>query len=149
MWRSRFESNSGSYAGRIAPPGMPKTTSTPSSSSERTSDCAPVSSSAVTTGLPGGGCGGEQSHCNKKPPRAEHGGASAQATERSAGAPRDYYEKALHAATVANLCKRCQAGETGVSLCETAPLACWCQPQTAPTDADWTSFAYLASTPRV
>src|ERR1051325_6073666 len=31
------ESNSGSYAGRIAPPGMPKMTSTPRASSERTS----------------------------------------------------------------------------------------------------------------
>ena len=38
----RVESNSGSYAGRIAPPGMPKTTSTPSASSERTRDWAPV-----------------------------------------------------------------------------------------------------------
>ena len=41
------ESNSGSYAGRIAPPGMPKTTSAPTSSSERTSACAPVISALL------------------------------------------------------------------------------------------------------
>ncbi len=41
MWRT-FESYSGSYAGRMAPPGMPKATSTPSASSERTSEPAPV-----------------------------------------------------------------------------------------------------------
>src|SRR3954454_2841598 len=40
-WRM-VESNSGSYAGRIAPPGMPKSTSTPTASSERTRLCAPV-----------------------------------------------------------------------------------------------------------
>src|SRR3954451_206825 len=45
MWRSRVESISGSYSGRIAPPGMPKTTSAPASSSERTMDCAPVTCS--------------------------------------------------------------------------------------------------------
>ncbi len=43
MWRSFTLSKSGSYAGRIAPPGMPKTTSAPTLSSERTSDSAPVS----------------------------------------------------------------------------------------------------------
>ncbi|MNW53215.1 hypothetical protein D3C74_307680 [compost metagenome] len=42
---------SGSYVGRIAPPGMPKTTSTPASSRERTIDCAPVTSSGPTTEL--------------------------------------------------------------------------------------------------
>jgi hypothetical protein len=40
--RTAVESNSGSYAGRIAPPGMPNTTSAPTASSEWTSDCAPV-----------------------------------------------------------------------------------------------------------
>ena len=40
---------SGSYAGRIAPPGMPKTVSTPAASSERMSDCAPVISSRCGT----------------------------------------------------------------------------------------------------
>src|SRR3954447_12751406 len=45
-WRTRTcrtaESNSGSYAGRIAPPGVPKTTSTPTASRERTRLWAPV-----------------------------------------------------------------------------------------------------------
>src|SRR3954454_12143446 len=36
------ESNSGSYSGRVAPPGMPKATSTPTASRERTRLCAPV-----------------------------------------------------------------------------------------------------------
>src|ERR671910_354109 len=50
MWRT-FESNSGSYAGRIAPPGMPNATSTPSASSDRTSDPAPeVGTGETTTG---------------------------------------------------------------------------------------------------
>ena len=53
-----MESISGSYVGRIAPPGMPKTTSTPASSSERTIDCAPVTCSGpialvVATGTRG------------------------------------------------------------------------------------------------
>src|SRR5690242_17459552 len=47
MWRSLTESKSGSYAGRIAPPGMPKTFSTPAHSSERMRLCAPVIGSAV------------------------------------------------------------------------------------------------------
>src|SRR3954469_12039585 len=42
MCRTFSESSSGSYAGRMAPPGMPKTTSTPTCSSERTRLCAPV-----------------------------------------------------------------------------------------------------------
>src|SRR5438445_10493587 len=42
MCRTLVESYSGSDAGRIAPPGIPKTTSAPTSSSERTSACAPV-----------------------------------------------------------------------------------------------------------
>src|SRR5659263_679951 len=41
MWRI-LESNNGSYAGRIVPPGMPKMTSTPTASSDATRDCAPV-----------------------------------------------------------------------------------------------------------
>ena len=56
----------------------------------------------------------------------------------------DYYDEVLHAATVANRCKRCQVGETAVSLCKTAV---GCQPQTAPTAADCTSRAYLPRTP--
>src|SRR5947207_4361209 len=51
MWRT-FESNSGSYAGRIAPPGMPNTTSTPSASSERTSALAPDIGASETTAPP-------------------------------------------------------------------------------------------------
>ena len=41
----------GSYVGRIAPPGMPKTTSTPSSSSARMIDRAPVDFSRITRGV--------------------------------------------------------------------------------------------------
>ncbi len=53
MCRTDAESSSGSYAGRIAPPGIPKTTSTPAASSERTRLCAPViGSGAAATGLP-------------------------------------------------------------------------------------------------
>ncbi|GAA2822935.1 hypothetical protein GCM10010452_58980 [Crossiella cryophila] len=37
----------------MAPPGMPKTISQPTDSSERTSDCAPV----TRTGAPAGGVG--------------------------------------------------------------------------------------------
>src|SRR5436190_1833311 len=111
MCRSRFESKIGSYAGRIAPPGMPNTTSTSSSSRERTNDCAPVSS--VTTGLSQNGGG------HKKTPRAEHGGVGARDVETSGHAPGDYYDKSRHAPTVANGCKHCQARETPVSLTET------------------------------
>ena len=48
MCRTLSESNSGSYAGRIAPPGIPNTTSAPTRSSDLTRDCAPVSSSALS-----------------------------------------------------------------------------------------------------
>src|SRR5512133_559021 len=48
MWRTFSESNSGSYAGRIAPPGIPNTTSAPTRSSDLTRACAPVSSSALS-----------------------------------------------------------------------------------------------------
>src|SRR3954470_15117751 len=51
--RTLVESSSGSYAGRMVPPGMPKTTSQPTASSDRTSDCAPV----TRTGAPDGGAG--------------------------------------------------------------------------------------------
>src|SRR4029078_12515598 len=49
MWRT-FEWKMGSYAGRIAPPGMPNMTSTPRDSSERTRAWAPVTGSDFTTG---------------------------------------------------------------------------------------------------
>src|SRR5512133_380542 len=48
MWRTFSESYNGSYAGRIAPPGIPNTTSAPTRSSDLTRDCAPVSSSALS-----------------------------------------------------------------------------------------------------
>src|SRR3954469_7473213 len=51
-WRTRMcrtlESYSGSYAGRIAPPGMPNATSTPSASSDRTSEPAPEVGTGAT-----------------------------------------------------------------------------------------------------
>ncbi len=47
MWRTLTESRSGSYAGRIAPPGMPKTVSTSIASRESTRLCAPVTSMGV------------------------------------------------------------------------------------------------------
>src|SRR5512136_21411 len=46
MWRTLVESSSGSYAGRIAPPGMPKTVSTPRASRDLTRLCAPVAGMA-------------------------------------------------------------------------------------------------------
>src|SRR4051794_28438637 len=57
-WRTFVESSSGSYAGRIVPPGMPNTTSAPTASSERTSDCAPVTRTGVPVGGAGFGRGG-------------------------------------------------------------------------------------------
>src|SRR3954454_17208250 len=62
-WRTRmcrtFESYSGSYAGRIAPPGMPNATSTPSASSDRTREPAPDTwTGAATAGVaPAAGAG--------------------------------------------------------------------------------------------
>src|SRR3954462_6093724 len=115
MCRSRFESKMGSYAGRIAPPGMPKTTSTSSSSRARTSDWAPVAGSAVTTCLsisgwcavPSGGL--QRRSLQQKPPRAMHGGVSArQRPGPSDHALRKYYDESLHAHTVANSSKHCQ-----------------------------------------
>src|SRR3954463_6878104 len=51
------ESNSGSYAGRIAPPGMPKTFSAPAASRDMIRLCAPVTvpvtdSCSLISGLP-------------------------------------------------------------------------------------------------
>src|SRR3954453_7127765 len=127
MCRSRFESKMGSYAGRIAPPGMPKTTSTSSSSRARTSDLAPVAGSAVTTCLSILGWSSvssgalHQQPLQQKTPRAMHGGASArQRPGPSDHALRNYYDESLHAATVANRSKHCQAErETAVSGFET------------------------------
>src|SRR3954466_5881005 len=118
MWRRRWESKIGSYAGRIAPPGMPKTTSTSSSSRARTSDWAPVAGSAVTTCL---SMRVDADSIQQKTPRAKHGGASArQRPGPSDHALRNYYDESLHAATVANRSKHCQAErETAVSGLET------------------------------
>src|SRR3954470_19092080 len=112
MCRSRSESNNGSYAGRIAPPGMPNTTSTPISSRERTSDWAPDS---CVTPEPSKG---ELLKGKKRP--LVHGteGRARGDGSTSGHAPRDYYELS-HAATVANRSKRCQAGGTTVSVTET------------------------------
>src|SRR3954470_3832506 len=89
MCRTVFESKSGSYAGRIAPPGMPKTTSAPTLSNDRTSDCAPVTGSDISV-LPHGL--GQQ-----KTPRAEHGGVSAFAEAADALAN---YDQVTHSARV-------------------------------------------------
>src|SRR3954469_22231198 len=51
MCRIRSESNSGSYAGRIAPPGMPKTFSAPAHSSDRIRLCAPVTEAPAACSL--------------------------------------------------------------------------------------------------
>src|SRR5439155_20688135 len=42
----------------MVPPGIPNTTSTPTASSERTSDCAPVTRTGAPAGGPGLGRGG-------------------------------------------------------------------------------------------
>src|SRR3954465_10675913 len=127
MCRSRFESKMGSYAGRIAPPGMPKTTSTSSSSRARTSDLAPVAGSAVTTCLSilGGSSVSSgalhQQPLQQKTPRAMHGGASARKRPGpSDHALRNYYDESLHAATVANSSKHCQV-EPQPSIAEFRP----------------------------
>src|SRR4051794_27670484 len=49
------ESKIGSYAGRMAPPGMPNMTSTSRASSERTSDWAPVTDSTTAFAVAGAG----------------------------------------------------------------------------------------------
>src|SRR3954449_875353 len=51
MCRIRSESKSGSYAGRIAPPGIPKTFSAPAHSSDLIRLCAPVTGIPVTRSL--------------------------------------------------------------------------------------------------
>src|SRR3989440_1143077 len=52
-WRTRMwrmdDSMSGSYTGRMAPPGRPKMTSTPACSNARISACAPVRVSLMTS----------------------------------------------------------------------------------------------------
>src|SRR3954447_2152104 len=115
MCRSRFESKMGSYAGRIAPPGMAKTTSTSSVSRARTSDLAPVAGSTVTTCLSILGWSTvssgalHQQPLQQKTPRAMHGGVSArQRPGPSDHALRNYYDESLHADTVANRSKHCQ-----------------------------------------
>ena len=79
MCRTFVESNSGSYAGRIAPPGMPNTTSAPTSSSERTSDCAPVTAlllSVIAADPSAGRMAGFGQQKTPRAARALRGGAS-------------------------------------------------------------------------
>ena len=57
MCRTRLESMSGSYTGRIMPPGIPKTTSTPDSSRARTTDSAPLTCSGPIAGRTGSDAG--------------------------------------------------------------------------------------------
>ena len=61
MCRSSDASISGSYTGRIAPPGMPKTSVTPSFSSERTTASAPEISGADAVRAGGRGTAGAES----------------------------------------------------------------------------------------
>src|SRR5689334_21892115 len=105
MCRTAWESKSGSYAGRIAPPGMPKTTSAPTLSRLRTSDCAPVSASVM--GGPSGGAG-------KKEPLVREARRGERDCWTSAVALANYD----HDAHVASLPARgagCQLSETHVS----------------------------------
>src|SRR3981189_2116733 len=72
----------GSYAGRIAPPGMPNMTSTPSDSSDRTSDWAPVTDSATTVLT----AGAAESRCPAAAePRAAGGGGGRAAAGAGGG----------------------------------------------------------------
>ena len=98
MWRICFESNSGSYAGRIAPPGMPKTVSTPTSSSERMRHCAPVTCSVMIRFLVG-----FRVVDKKKPPGRDgvEGLRAGGGTRPSASAHAKYEDVAEHGRSVA------------------------------------------------
>src|SRR3954453_3365577 len=90
----------------MAPPGMPKTTSTSSSSRERTSDLAPVAGSAVN-------CwpldqSAERGRATKNPSCEARRGERVTTAWPSGHAPRKYYDESLHADTVANSSKHCQ-----------------------------------------
>src|SRR5436190_5465639 len=71
-WRTEVESMSGSYAGRIAPPGMPKTVSTPRCSRDLTSACAPV----TCCGAGVGGWDAERGWLDPVPDRGAGAGAT-------------------------------------------------------------------------
>ena len=82
MWRTCSESNSGSYAGRIAPPGMPKTVSTPACSRERIRLWAPVElcrAASLRGVLGGSGWGGARKNPSSRV--AAEGCASSGPTE--------------------------------------------------------------------
>src|SRR5256885_16521164 len=100
---------------------MPKTTSTSSSSSERTSDWAPVAGSVVTTAFLRRAAARQPFVGNKNPlvPCTE-GRARVDGGSRSDRALRDYYDEWLHRATVANSGKRCQAEARNRRPCRSA-----------------------------
>src|SRR4051812_10159462 len=108
MWRSLTESNSGSYAGRMAPPGMPNTTSAPTLSNDRTSDCAPVRSSDIGSSFFSAGA-------TKNPScRARRG-----ERVRREGDALANYDDELHAPTLRDDRQPCQASGTVVPTCGT------------------------------
>src|SRR3954454_225667 len=109
MWRIE-ESISGSYAGRIAPPGMPKMCSVPAASSDLTKLCAPlivapacwlITVSCLVVGE------------RKTPrPRSARGDAKVEAgSTRASGA---YKEVRAHGPTVPAASRRRQASVSGV-----------------------------------
>src|SRR5947208_7980308 len=100
MCRSRVESKRGSYAGRIAPPGMPNTTRAPTSSSARTSAWAPVSCSGSVIVTASFRVSALLVVRHQKTPRAEGTEGSRAGRKLSAGARFDYYEKLGHEGTV-------------------------------------------------
>ena len=147
IWRSE-ESIMGSYTGRIAPPGSPKTTSVPQVSNERIRACAPVSfifaipcscwvycldllmiyrvlvSCTFTCDL----------RKRKSPP-----GGRLQARRRRSCVLLGYYERRNNS-------------DHRQPLWHTLPVTCkWTETYwvTAPFSAPWTSLANLASTPLV
>src|SRR5262245_4165349 len=153
MWRSRVESRSGSYAGRIAPPGMPKTVSTPSSSSARMSDWAPVTcacpSVMIVVASSESACPGSG---NEKPPGPD-GHVGVARWLPLVVSLRAYEVREFGAASNQTLPYSgldCQAGGTPVSGFRRAGAdGSWNQPVTAPVAAEPTSLAYFASTPVV
>src|SRR3990170_284913 len=94
MWRI-VESISGSYAGRIAPPGMPKMFSVPAASSDLIRLCAPVicsliwSCPVIDRGLP-----------QQKTPRPPGQRGEDALADQSAGTPSAYEKVLSHAHTV-------------------------------------------------
>ena len=105
-WSSR---TAGRTAGRIAPPGMPNTVSTPAASSERTRLCAPVICSDIRTlsGLLRG----------TKNPSARWACEGLRARLSSAGALLDY-DEAVHGLTLTASPVACQRREHAVSRSE-------------------------------